>query len=352
VAVAGPELVGGVLIAGPVLFLVGAVLWRLDYQRPREEALPVIHRDRRRLAWIHSWMVVALVVTPAGLAGLAALLEEPTARVLASMATATYLTGAVCLVVSLTFRLTVVRWAAEQTVVSGQVPEGFAPYDARAGSLYVVHMADRLCRLSCARVRRARVGGASPVARLERRRVGACLRGWLCRHSVRGAVQPALLGTRVYRGGGLGSAPRLAVGVFVPPWSGAPGAVTLSWPPWTRHRTNGAAKGHMTGSVAIVVTADQTVTGRLTVETDASAPGLKTMHSVERVDISGSTCKPVTTLHKRTVDGKDATFPQTGATRSMTGLCPPGLSWDTEPLSPGTHVPSSGTLVITATRVR
>ena len=139
-AVAGSELVGGVLIAGLVLFLVGAVLWRLDYQRPREEALPVIHRDRRRLAWIHSWMVVALVVTPAGLAGLAALLEEPTARVLASMATATYLTGAVCLVVSLTFRLTVVAWAAEQTVARGQVPDGFAPYDAWAGSLYVVHM--------------------------------------------------------------------------------------------------------------------------------------------------------------------------------------------------------------------
>jgi hypothetical protein len=115
--------------------------------------------------------------------------------------------------------------------------------------------------------------------------------------------------------------------------------------------TNGSAKGHMRGSVTIVVAADQSVTGRMVVETDASAPGLKKMHSVERVAISGTTSRPVATLEKRTIDGKDATFPQSGATQPMSGVCPPGLSWDTGPLSPGTRVPSSGTLVVTATPV-
>ena len=69
-------LAGGVLVAGLVIFLVGATAWRLDYQRPLQESLPVIHADRRRWAWIHTWMIAGLVVTPAGLAGLVVTLDE------------------------------------------------------------------------------------------------------------------------------------------------------------------------------------------------------------------------------------------------------------------------------------
>jgi hypothetical protein len=137
--VADAFLIGGVLVAGLVLFLVGAVGWRLDYQRPLQEALPAIHRDRGRRAWIHTWMIVALVVTPAGLVGLTLALEEPTATVLAGMATAVYGAGAVCWIVSLTFRLTVVPWAAERAS-AGRVPDDFEAYDRWAGALYVVHM--------------------------------------------------------------------------------------------------------------------------------------------------------------------------------------------------------------------
>ena len=133
-------LVGGVLVAGLVIFMVGAVAWRLEYQRPLQESLPLIHHDIRRRAWIHTWMVAAMVVTPAGLAGLAVTLEEPTATVLAAMATAVYLSGAVCWIVSLAFRLSVVPWAAEQTATLDQVPDGFAAYDLWAGVLYGVHM--------------------------------------------------------------------------------------------------------------------------------------------------------------------------------------------------------------------
>ena len=43
-------LAGGVLVAGLVIFLAGAAAWRLEYQRPLQESLPVIHRDRRRWA--------------------------------------------------------------------------------------------------------------------------------------------------------------------------------------------------------------------------------------------------------------------------------------------------------------
>lgn len=140
VGVESPLLVGGVLVAGLAIFLVGAAAWRLDYQRPLEESLPVIHRDRRRWAWIHAWMIAALVVTPAGLVGLATTLNDPTARVLAAMAAAGYVSGGVCWIAALTFRLTVVPWAAERTVSVGQVPNGFAAYDRWAAALYSVHM--------------------------------------------------------------------------------------------------------------------------------------------------------------------------------------------------------------------
>ncbi len=133
-------MVGGVLVSGLVVFLVGAVGWRLDYQRPLPESLPVIHRERHRRTWIHAWMIGAMIVTPAGLAGLTVVLEEPAARVLSAMATAAYVAGGVCWIASLAFRLTVVTWAAERTVKLGHVPEGFAAYDRWAGALYIIHM--------------------------------------------------------------------------------------------------------------------------------------------------------------------------------------------------------------------
>jgi hypothetical protein len=138
--VEGSVLVGGVLVAGLGIFLVGAAAWRLEYQRPLQESLPVIHRDHRRWAWINLWLVTAILVTPAGLAGLAVIVAEPTATILTAMAAAVYVSGGVCWIVSLAFRLTVVSWAAEQTVKVGDVPDGFAVYDRWAGMLYRVHM--------------------------------------------------------------------------------------------------------------------------------------------------------------------------------------------------------------------
>jgi hypothetical protein len=56
------------------------------------------------------------------------------------MAAAVYVSGAVCWIASLAFRLTVLPWAAEQTVTVGKVPDGFAAYNRWAGALYCVHM--------------------------------------------------------------------------------------------------------------------------------------------------------------------------------------------------------------------
>lgn len=135
------EIVGAILVAGTVVFTVGAARWRLDYERPLPESLPLIHADRRRRAWIQTWMLAAMFVTTAGVAGFAVVVPDaPDSALPAVMAAFVYALGALCMIVSLTFGLTVVPWAAEQTVADGSVPDGFAAYRAWTGWLYVVHM--------------------------------------------------------------------------------------------------------------------------------------------------------------------------------------------------------------------
>jgi hypothetical protein len=137
----GHSVVGGALVAGLVVFLVGAAAWRQAYEQPLREALAVIHHDRRRRAWIHLWMIPAMFTTSAGLFGLLLVIGDGAAGVLAAMAAAVFALGAVCWITSLAFRLTVVPWAAERTVSDGDPPDGFAALDSWAGSLYVAHMA-------------------------------------------------------------------------------------------------------------------------------------------------------------------------------------------------------------------
>lgn len=134
------ELVGAVLVAGLVVFLVGAGGWRQAFQQPLPEALPAIHAQARRWTWIHRWMIPGVIVTTAGLFGLVAVVGDALAVVLSLLAAAVYALGAVCWIASLTFRLTVVPWAAGATVERGEIPDGFAAFDGWSGELYSVHM--------------------------------------------------------------------------------------------------------------------------------------------------------------------------------------------------------------------
>lgn len=136
-----PEsVVGAALAAGFLIFLVGAVAWRRAYQQPLIDALPVIHSDRRRRAWIHLWMGMGTFVTPAGLAGLILIPAMDGGQAVAAMAFAVYLMAAMCWLIALGFRLTVVPWAAGRTVTDGTVPEQFPALDAWAGVLYTLFM--------------------------------------------------------------------------------------------------------------------------------------------------------------------------------------------------------------------
>ncbi len=134
-------LVGTTLVAGPVIFLIGAGGWRLAYERPLPEALLVIHRDRRRRAWIHGWMIAAMFVSSAGIVAFATTVATGTAVALAVMGASIFALGAVCWISALAFRLTVVPWAAAHTAEQDEPPPGFAALDAWSGALYSVHMA-------------------------------------------------------------------------------------------------------------------------------------------------------------------------------------------------------------------
>lgn len=134
-------LVGGVLVTGFVVFMTGAVAWRPEYDRPLAESLPVIHTDRRRRRWIHVWMLLAMLITPAGVAGLAVLPGTEAFVLITIMAAVVYGIGSVCWVVSLAFRLTVMPWAAEQAERTDEPPDGFAALDEWATSLFTIHMA-------------------------------------------------------------------------------------------------------------------------------------------------------------------------------------------------------------------
>ena len=131
---------GLVLVAGLVVFLVGAVRWRLEYQAEADVALPAVHADPRRWTWIHAWMAAAMFVTPAGLAMAASLAEPDGAAATAWAAAVVFTVGAACLVVSLTYRLAVVPWAAARTVTDGTPPDLYLATEPWASLLFRAHM--------------------------------------------------------------------------------------------------------------------------------------------------------------------------------------------------------------------
>ena len=112
---------------------------------------------------------------------------------------------------------------------------------------------------------------------------------------------------------------------------------------------NGAAKGHAQGTITIDVADAQQVTGSIELESSASW-GRVSSSALEELAISGTTSEPTVTLVKRTMDGKDATFPQQGRTPAMKGACPASLRWDLSSLSPGTTPTTRDGFVVVATR--
>lgn len=128
--------VAWLLIGGFVAFMIGAVRWRVEYEGPLDEALPIAFADRGRLRWIHRWMLVAMVATSSGIAGIA----WRTVDAGAAVAAASYGLGAGLWMLALLFRLTVGEWAAERAVSTGVVPDLYPPLARMFGLAHGVHM--------------------------------------------------------------------------------------------------------------------------------------------------------------------------------------------------------------------
>lgn len=124
------------LIAGFTVFMAGAGAWKLEYQAPLPERMPLLHQDRTRLRWIHSTMLAAMVLTPAGLAAAAAVSGHPAAWA----AAIAYGVGAVPWVLQLSFRLTVQERVAAAVADGAPVPDWYAAVESWTGLGHRFHM--------------------------------------------------------------------------------------------------------------------------------------------------------------------------------------------------------------------
>jgi hypothetical protein len=116
--------------------MVGAARWRLAYEQPLEISLPLKAWEAGRLRWIHSWMLVGIVLSSAGVAALAMFTQSPWG----AAAAVVFAMGATSMLVAIAFRMSVGEWAATETVATGSVPHLYPALSVWAGGLHAIHM--------------------------------------------------------------------------------------------------------------------------------------------------------------------------------------------------------------------
>lgn len=134
------QTVGTLLIAGFVVFLVGAGGWKGDYQRSLPEALVAIAKSLRRWRWIHAWMMAGVATNTAGLAALAVLLADSGDLVYGTFGFALFAVGGTVWLVAVAWRLTALVVAARETERTGTVPAGTEGWSEWFGVIHSVHL--------------------------------------------------------------------------------------------------------------------------------------------------------------------------------------------------------------------
>lgn len=134
------QTVGGLLIGGFAVFLVGAALWKLEYQRPLPEALLAIAQSPRRWRWIHAWMIVGVVITIAGLGALAQLQADSGELVYGTVGFLLFATGGIVWLVAAAWRLTALALASHETQRTGTVPGNIEGWGEWFGLLHSIHL--------------------------------------------------------------------------------------------------------------------------------------------------------------------------------------------------------------------
>ena len=132
------RLAGALLVAGPVVFLVGAARWDFAFEQEMKAALRAIDAQKARWRWVTTWMIPGTILTMLGLASLAHLLSR--AGMLAWIGLVLFAVGGMFWIMHLTFRLSVTLWAADQTTSTGDVPALYPTLSEWAGLFYTVNM--------------------------------------------------------------------------------------------------------------------------------------------------------------------------------------------------------------------
>lgn len=132
---------GWALVAGPVLFMVGAGAWSPKlFQAEFEAVIRNISTRRVRWAWIQAWMVVGLVGTTCGIAVWLSAKSIWSATASAWIATLLFLFATAAFLPGLALRHGVYGLAADAMTSGDQLPSGLRLWQAFAGSTHTLYM--------------------------------------------------------------------------------------------------------------------------------------------------------------------------------------------------------------------
>lgn len=132
---------GWLLVAGFVVFLVGAVFWRFAFQAPvLADTLRSVGSQSTRWLWIHAWIAAGSIVTVVGLAQWVEIQRAAGERLRTPAAFTLYLFGVVLWLVGIAIRLTLQMWAADEVLAGKGVPAVYPAVHRLAGVMYAAFM--------------------------------------------------------------------------------------------------------------------------------------------------------------------------------------------------------------------
>jgi hypothetical protein len=132
---------GWLLVAGFVVFLLGAVFWRYAFQGPiLAETLRSVGAENSRWLWIHAWIAAGSVLTAVGLSQWVEIQRAAGERLRTPAAVTLYVLGVALWLVGIGIRVTIQTWAADEVLAGRGVPAMYAAIHRLAGVLYAAFM--------------------------------------------------------------------------------------------------------------------------------------------------------------------------------------------------------------------
>lgn len=133
---------GWLFVAGLVVFMVGAVLWRpAAFQAPvLADMLRNVALHHKSWTWIHAWMTLGTALTVSALAVWEQLQRGSGDEVFTPMASQLYLLGVTLWFVAIASRMTIQTWAASEVAGGGAVPTLYPALHTFMGLLHGGHM--------------------------------------------------------------------------------------------------------------------------------------------------------------------------------------------------------------------